>query len=96
MEVFADSVEADVVEEGALIDVDAPLGVGGVGMHVPHLTFARERTLEKEIEFCWMISLSIIVFYSILVLKTALDWRPSSLGSFQIQTFKLYIGKALN
>jgi hypothetical protein len=46
MKVFADSVEADVVEEGALVDVDATLGVGGVRMHVAHLAFTGEGTLE--------------------------------------------------
>jgi hypothetical protein len=46
VKVFADSIEADVVEEGALVDVDATLGVGGVRMHVAHLTFAGEGTLK--------------------------------------------------
>ena len=46
VKVFADSVEANVVEEGALVDVDATLGVGGVRMHVAHLTFAGEGTLK--------------------------------------------------
>jgi hypothetical protein len=51
VQVFADSVEADVVEEGALVDVDTTLGVRGVRMHVTHLAFAGEGTLDILSQF---------------------------------------------
>ena len=50
MQVFANAVYADVVEQGAFVDVDATLGVGGVGMHVAHLTLARKGTLDNVSE----------------------------------------------
>ena len=50
MQVFANAVYADVVEQGAFVDVDASLGVGGVGMHVAHLTLARKGTLDNVSE----------------------------------------------
>ena len=46
MKVFALAVQADVVEEGALVDVDAALGVGWVRVHVAHLALAGEGSLQ--------------------------------------------------
>ena len=45
VQVLADAVDADVVEERALVDVDAPLRVRRVRMHVAHLAFAGKRSL---------------------------------------------------
>ena len=66
VQVLADAVEADVVEQGTLINIDATLSVRRVRVHVTHLAFAGERSL--EIKWFFIHSTNIIIWQIVFTL----------------------------